>query len=187
MRINKQFRMCPAVSEFVRPYYPGGLVDAEMVKKDNSIREIVRQLAKGFGLPRSEVMVVNMERAISRLEPNGTSLQNYANADMIEELVASLLRLGAKPHMITILVFYSGQKKLLESRLNAHSLEKSAPLTNSRAEKIILSSSTILPPERTSTEDPPEGMKRPKEITSREKEARTKKACQGTPKSSISH
>ena len=51
------------------------------------------------------------------MEPNGTSLQNYANADAIAELLERMLKRGIPPSSITILTIYKGQKSIVSSRL----------------------------------------------------------------------
>ncbi len=53
----------------------------------------------------------------SRVEPGGTSLQNYANADAIAEAVQRMVEFGIPPSSITILTIYKSQTFIIVSKL----------------------------------------------------------------------
>ena len=62
----------------------------------------------------------------SRVEVGGTSLVNYANADVIKKIVRRLLTLEGgliKPRMIKILTYYQGRRRLIRDKLNEIKVE----------------------------------------------------------------
>ncbi|KAL8708836.1 MAG: hypothetical protein Q9220_006292 [cf. Caloplaca sp. 1 TL-2023] len=61
----------------------------------------------------SETFMIDVPKAISRPIPGGNSLQNYGNADAINNLVKGLINAGISPEDIVILTFYSAQVTLL--------------------------------------------------------------------------
>lgn len=54
---------------------------------------------------------------VARVEDNGTSLQNFANADLINSLVKGLNDAGIAPYDIAIVSFYKAQTRLLLQRI----------------------------------------------------------------------
>ena len=117
--LNTQYRMCPAISNIVRRFYPEGLEDHHTAITDNDIRQKVRATSKQFygnkSPEGSEIIVVNVERGISRVEKGGNSLQNYANVDAMQEALQRCMAAGISPTQITILTPYRGQKMLAQS------------------------------------------------------------------------
>ena len=82
--------MNPARSRFPREqsYDNKGLLDADVVKMDNEVRQAMRQIFYDIGVTGdsghgSEYVVVSVRHGRSRVEYNGTSLVNHANADVI--------------------------------------------------------------------------------------------------------
>ena len=81
--------MNPACSKFPREqsYDNKGLLDADVVKMDNEVRQVLRQIFHDIGVTGdsgqgSEYVVVNVRHGRSRVVYNGTSLVNHANADV---------------------------------------------------------------------------------------------------------
>ena len=54
---------------------------------------------------------------VSRVQLNGISLQNYANADGIATFVDQLLYQGVAQSQITMLVYYTGQLSLVTHKI----------------------------------------------------------------------
>ena len=125
--LKEQYRMAPACSAFPRMefYDDKGLKDSAEVKIDNAIRKAVREVSIGLGVvgengEGSEYFVTNVARGCSRVEVNGTSLVNHANADVIMDLIDRLLRtIVVKAAMIKILTYYQGQRRLLRRLINS--------------------------------------------------------------------
>ena len=123
--LDEQYRMAPALSAFPRAqfYERSGLKDSQKVMVDNNVREAIRgwtlnglntQGSEGKG---TEYLVVDIPYGCSRLEPNGTSLVNYANALVVINIIDRLLTYNAiKPKMFKVLCYYKGQVRLI-SRL----------------------------------------------------------------------
>ncbi|KAL8822889.1 MAG: hypothetical protein Q9191_006386 [Dirinaria sp. TL-2023a] len=84
--------------------------------RGNETRRKIRILSKRFygnkSEDSSEVIVVSVEHGISRVEPGGTSLQNYANVDAIQLALERCKKAGIKESQISILTPYRGQKML---------------------------------------------------------------------------
>lgn len=118
--LNTQYRMCPTISSVVSRFYPDGIVDSDEVKQDNETRRRVRAIStKHYGLKiPSEVIAINVERGISRVETNGTSLMNYANVDAMATAIDHCLAEGIEPSQITVLTFYKGEKMLALKKLD---------------------------------------------------------------------
>ena len=123
--LDEQYRMSPACSSFPREqFYDGkGLKDSAEVTIDNEIRETMRATTlrlnvtgdKGQG---SEYVVTDVKNGCSRVELNGTSLVNYANADCIINMITRfLLTRVIKASMIKVLVYYQGQRRLLKRKI----------------------------------------------------------------------
>lgn len=111
-----QYRMCPTIATLVGRFYNNQIVTHTSAVADNPTREKVRQvIGQYYGQEYpEEVAFVNVDRGISRVEPNGTSLQNYANADAIRLAVERCLAAGIDASQISIITFYRGQKNLLQ-------------------------------------------------------------------------
>ncbi|KAL9116403.1 MAG: hypothetical protein Q9187_007071, partial [Circinaria calcarea] len=116
--LNMQFRMCPAISQWPsRYFYHGDLVDSELVKQDNPTRAAVREVSRIYGIrPGSEYFFIDVVNGRSRVEAQGTSLQNYPNADAILKLVKRLIDHGVRERQISILTYYRGQIKTIALR-----------------------------------------------------------------------
>ena len=61
--------------------------------------------------------MVDVANGVSRVRSNGTSLQNYANADRMATLVDQTLLKGVKPSQISVLVYYTGQLTLVTHKI----------------------------------------------------------------------
>ena len=86
--------MAPAISQFVsRFFYDRLLKDHSSVLKDNALREKAHEISKkhynlkGPNREGSEYWMIDVANGVSRVQFNGTSLQNYANADRTATLV----------------------------------------------------------------------------------------------------
>ena len=125
--LDEQYRRAPACSAFPRTqfYDDKGLKDSDLVKRDNVVRKAVREVSLGLGVvgengQGSEYFVTNVARGCSRVELNGTSLVNYANADTIIDIIERLiLTTVVTARMIKILTYYQGQRRLLKERINS--------------------------------------------------------------------
>ena len=126
--LGEQYRMAPAISKFPSRYFYGGaLINSLPVLQDNIRRQRARAISrKHYGikvnledsaLGGSEYWLIDVSRGVSRVEPNGTSLQNHANTEAIWKLLGQFLQAGFKGSEIGILSFYTGQKKLMGSVL----------------------------------------------------------------------
>ena len=119
--LEEQYRMCPSCSLFPRKqfYDNKGLKDSPMIKKDNDIRKAMRQYtldlgARGDKGQGTEYVITDVPNGCSRVELNGMSLVNHANADVIVQIIVRLLKGGViTANMITILSYYQGQRRLL--------------------------------------------------------------------------
>ena len=124
--LDTQYRMCPACSAFPRWqfYDNAGLHDSDEVKEDNDVRKAIRKMTRAANVggdngQGSEYVVTNVANGCSRVELNGTSLVNYANADSILRLVDRFLTEGTiKARMIKILSYYQGQRRLLRKKIS---------------------------------------------------------------------
>ncbi|KAF6220856.1 hypothetical protein HO133_002536 [Letharia lupina] len=124
--LDMQYRMCPACSAFPRwQFYDNqGLKDSAVMKEDNDVRKAMREITLGMGVKGdngqgSEYVVTNVANGCSRVELNGTSLVNYANADVIVGMIDRFLMSGTiKASMIKILTYYQGQRRLLRKKIS---------------------------------------------------------------------
>ena len=117
--LTEQFRMCPAISKWPAKWFYGeDLVDSKLVKVDNPTRMAMREVSKVYGVKNtgSEYFVVDVIHGRSRVESQGTSLQNYAHADAIHKLIRCMLDHGIKLHQISVLTYYRGQIKTITLR-----------------------------------------------------------------------
>ena len=129
MLLDTQYRMCPANSRFPRhQFYDGeGLKDSQLVKEDNDVRQAMRRMTKESGVDGdnkegSEYVLTNVPNGCSRVEHNGTSLVNHANADVILNMIARFLAEGTiKAKMNKVLSYYQGQRRLIRKKIQAMS------------------------------------------------------------------
>jgi len=119
--LDLQYRMCPAISQFpAQHFYNNLLHNAPQTVRDNPIRKAMRLVstkyyeAQGDG---SEYWFVDVVRGTARLQAQGTSLQNFANADAICTAVDRLVKERINPAMINILSLYKGQKSVVITKL----------------------------------------------------------------------
>lgn len=125
--LDTQYRICPAVSMFPRKqfYDDQGLKDSEQVKVDNEVRKMMGTITLEGGVPGdngvgTEYVVTNVAHGCLRVELNGTSLVNYANADVIIKMIDRLITKSSdiiQASMIKILINYHGQRRLLLRRI----------------------------------------------------------------------
>ncbi|KAI4190034.1 MAG: hypothetical protein L6R41_001053 [Letrouitia leprolyta] len=118
--LTDQYRMAEAIHQFVSEhFYANELVCHPMAKVDNPIREQVRQVSKLYGIKGngSEYFLLDVVKGCARVEPQGTSLVNYANADAIVDLVDNYIKAGIPPERIVILSMYKAQIKLLALKI----------------------------------------------------------------------
>ena len=143
LRLILQYRMAPAISQFVsRFFYDGLLKDHPSVMEDNALREKARLISKNhYGLQGpngdgSEYWMIDVVNGVSRVQLNGTSLQNYANADRIATLVDQTLYQGVAPAQITVLVYYTGQLALVSHKIEMKAQTNSRPWTLSSGKQV---------------------------------------------------
>ena len=124
--LDEQYRMCPACSAFPRTqfYDDKGLKDSEAVKEDNSVRKAVREMTKALRVDGdrgegTEYVVTNVPNGCSRVELNGTSLVNHANADVVIKMIDRFIK-GAviKASGIKVLSYYQGQRRLIRKKID---------------------------------------------------------------------
>ena len=122
--LNLQYRMAPSIADWpARYFYSGLLNNHQSTLADTNIRRMGRQISKdsykilgpeGNG---SETWFVDVMNGVSRVQENGTSLLNYANADAVAVFVDELMRKGVSADKIVILTYYAGQKSVLTARI----------------------------------------------------------------------
>lgn len=113
--LGMQYRMTSITSRFLfRYFYEGKLIKSS---KDIEVRKIVRRVSQKFYKVErdSEYWFVNVIQDVARIEKNGTSLQNFANADAIQKLIKNLTVEGIDTSTIGILAFYDRQKKMISN------------------------------------------------------------------------
>lgn len=123
--LDTQYRMAPSCSKFPRlQFYDGkGLKDSTNVLEDNEVRKAVRKLfldegVKGDNNKGSEYVLVDVIKGCSRVEHNGTSLVNHANADAVVRLVGAMIKddkISADD--IKIISYYQGQRRLIKKKI----------------------------------------------------------------------
>ncbi len=141
--LDTQYRMCPAISLFPSHQFYGGLLkDHPEARKDNEMRQKMREISKSFGIygpgqriaqaskkgkkkqrkqednrQGSEYLVINVKYGTSRIEKNGTSLVNFANAHAVIAVIDRMLQQKIDPARIKILAYYNGQMRLIQKML----------------------------------------------------------------------
>ena len=75
--------------------------------------------------------MVDIPLGISRIEEGGTSLLNYAHVDAIRDELRRALEKGVDPKDITVLVWYAGQKGLIDSEIKFVVLANGATILHS--------------------------------------------------------
>ena len=103
LRLEYQYRMAPAISQWVSQFfYEGLLKNHKSVFVDSPYRQIARQISRelyGCAGPTgtgSEYWMIDVVNGKSRVQNNGTSLQNYANADRLAISRRSNTRQGGR-------------------------------------------------------------------------------------------
>ena len=134
LSLDTQYRMAPALSHFPRiQFHDGkGLFDSDLVEQDNDIRSAVRRLTRSRGVKGvisqgTEFLLINAKHGVSRVEHNGTSLVNHANADILLEMIRCFLTEGHKgpetekieASMIQILTYQKGQNRLVVEKIQS--------------------------------------------------------------------
>ena len=126
LRLNIQYRMAPAISEWVNKFFYKSLLrNHPTVLVDNHYRRVAREISikhygiKGPNRVGSEYWMIDVANGVSRVANNSTSLQNFANATRIGTLVDQILSRGIDPSLITVLVYYTGQLSLVTRNIQA--------------------------------------------------------------------
>ncbi|CAF9922887.1 hypothetical protein IMSHALPRED_005784 [Imshaugia aleurites] len=82
------------------------------------MRQISRELGvQGYKKQGSEYFLIDVKHAVSRIELNGNSLVNHANADRIIILIKSIIDVCIRPAEIRVLCYYQGQRRLLMRKI----------------------------------------------------------------------
>lgn len=124
--LDTQCRMSPAISNFPnQQFYHGKLTNHPSASCDNAnrTRDKICRLSKrlganGFKGRGSEYFLLDVKHGASRIEANGTSLVNHANADTIIILIKDMIDMGVQPGEIKILCYYQGQRRLLREKIS---------------------------------------------------------------------
>jgi regulator of nonsense transcripts 1 len=113
IRLNVQYRMHPALSEFPsNMFYEGSL--------QNGVTETDRQLLNTPGFTGKEdfpwpvpskPMFFYSISGMEEISASGTSYLNRTEASYVEKVVTHLLRMGVTPAQIGVITPYDGQKK----------------------------------------------------------------------------
>ena len=119
-----QYRMAPAIVQWVSKFFYRNLLkNHPKVLEDNPFRRAAREISKDvYGIDGpdgngSEYWMIDVANGVSQVQRKGTSLQNYANATAIAELVDQALLRGVAQHEITVLVYYTGQLSVMVHKL----------------------------------------------------------------------
>ena len=73
---------------------------------------------KGYKGKGSEYFLLDVRHGASRVEVNGTSLVNHANADSIVKLLFEMEKASISANEVTILTYYQSQRRLLRQKIN---------------------------------------------------------------------
>ncbi|KAL9004152.1 MAG: hypothetical protein Q9188_003022 [Gyalolechia gomerana] len=124
--LREQYRMAEAIHQCPnQQFYNGQLKCNPKALADNRVRELVRQVSfKHYGIrgeasrdDGSEYFFIDVVNGSARVEPQGTSLLNYANVDAIRLLVDRLVAAGVSTDCIVILSMYKAELKLLALKI----------------------------------------------------------------------
>ena len=122
--LDVQHRMDPELALFPSQiFYDGKLRNAASTEVDNVYKQAIRRVtSKHYGIKGKDgngslYMMVDVVHGRARLEEGGTSLQNYANADAIVQVIGHLIDEGFPRSEIKLLTLYKGQKTILVSKL----------------------------------------------------------------------
>lgn len=131
LRLILQYRMAPAISQWVSTFfYKGLLQNHPSVLVDNIYRRAAREISKEFyGIDGpdgkgSEYWMINVANGVSQARINSTSLQNHANADRLAILVDQTLAKGVPLDKIKVLAYYTGQIPLVCHKIEQKAAEK---------------------------------------------------------------
>ena len=129
--LNLQYRTAPSIANWpARYFYKGLLNNHASTLVDTDIRRVGRQICKesykiqGPEGKGSETWFVDVMNGVSRVQENGTSLTNYANADAVALFVDELMGKGVPAEKIVILTYYAGQKSVLAARIEEYAKVK---------------------------------------------------------------
>ncbi|KAI4176172.1 MAG: hypothetical protein LQ343_001216 [Gyalolechia ehrenbergii] len=118
--LTEQYRMAESIARFPSQHIYGGLLKTHAsAKKDNPSRKAVRRVCAQLDIAVPTEYCLLDVPGTSRREPDGNSLQNWANADVIVDLLDKLIHEGILPEDITIICFYSAQTRLLQQRIGS--------------------------------------------------------------------
>lgn len=120
LRLDTQYRMCPAISQWLaRTFYDGNLKNHPSIIDDTIERRVFRQItATHYGrrhIGGSELIGINVNLGRSVKQRNGTSLYNVAHAIAIAEFAIHLLMTwdSISGDQIVILIYYAAQYDIL--------------------------------------------------------------------------
>jgi hypothetical protein len=121
LRLDVVYRVAPTIMQWVSKYFYSDLLRNHVsltVDDNHPARAAGRKVSKQFyklegerpEKDGSELFVINVKKGISRLQQHGTSLTNFANAEVVAANVDRLLQAGLHIGEITVLTYYTGQK-----------------------------------------------------------------------------
>ncbi|KAL8939054.1 MAG: hypothetical protein Q9211_002917 [Gyalolechia sp. 1 TL-2023] len=123
LMLTEQYRMAESIAAFPSRHIYGGLLQTHpSAKNDHPCRQAVRRVSEQYGIlpgTGSEYFFLDVH-GTARREPNGTSLQNYANADAMDDVLTRLNAEGIQPVDIVVLSLYNGQVRHLQKRIGSH-------------------------------------------------------------------
>ncbi len=124
LRLTLQYRMAPAISQWVASYFYRGLLQNHpSTLVDNDYRRVAREISlqhygrEGPNKTGSEYWMIDVVNGVSKVQLNTTSLQNFANADRIATLVDQTLARGVASSKISVLTYYTGQLSLVGQKI----------------------------------------------------------------------